>query len=80
MILFGSFFQYHQDQMSLRHKKRQQPQMLPAVQPVRNTGPGKYGYLNGPQSTSDVEAEMALEALQKIHVHKKMAILFQQYT
>lgn len=53
--------------------------MLPATWSVQNTGPGISGYLNGPQNTSDAEAQMAMQARQKIQARLKMAKLFQRY-
>ncbi|XP_070766761.1 putative helicase mov-10-B.1 [Enoplosus armatus] len=53
--------------------------MLPAVRSVQNTGPEKSGYLNGPQNTFDVEAQMAQQARRKIQARLTMAKLFQQY-
>ncbi|XP_044065668.1 putative helicase mov-10-B.1 [Siniperca chuatsi] len=53
--------------------------MLSAVRSVQNTGPRKSGYLIGPQNISDVEAQMAQQARQKIEARLKMAKLFQKY-
>ncbi|XP_035864328.1 putative helicase mov-10-B.1 isoform X1 [Sander lucioperca] len=72
---------YHQDQISLLLCKcSKQLQMSPAaVHSVQNAGPGKSGYLNGPQNKFNDEAQMAQQAHQNIQARLKMAKLFQQY-
>lgn len=50
-----------------------------AVHSVQNAGPGKSGYLNGPQNKFNDEAQMAQQAHQNIQARLKMAKLFQQY-
>lgn len=70
---------YHQGQISLLHQQWQQPQMLPAGMSVQEEGPWESGHPNGPQNTSNDEAQMAMQARQKIQARLKIAKLFQQY-
>ncbi|CAK6951506.1 putative helicase mov-10-B.1 isoform X1 [Scomber scombrus] len=60
-------------------KKPCQLQMLPAAQPVQNIGSDTSRCLDELQNASDVEAQMAQQARQKIQERLKKAKLFQRY-
>ncbi|XP_071332381.1 putative helicase mov-10-B.1 isoform X2 [Trachinotus anak] len=53
--------------------------MIPAAWSLQKTGTGTSANMNEPQSTFNFEAQMALEARQKIQARLKVATLFQQY-